>query len=204
MRRASLLLTLLVIAAAAPLAAEQPQRPSILFIFSDDHALQAITAYGNSRDAERFQTPNLDRLASQGAFFVNSFCHFWLTRSKVEVDFVLYGESGLYAVEVKNSAKVLPGDLRSLRSFGEDYPEGRRFLPIAARNAICGMGFTACLSRNSSSHSDRGRRSHPETVCATALQQHPQVRGGRAAARGRWVGFPACHRFPCPIVQPVS
>lgn len=54
--------------------------------------------------------------------------HFWLTRSKVEVDFVVYGESGLYAVEVKNSAKVRPADLRSLQSFGEDYPESRRFL----------------------------------------------------------------------------
>jgi uncharacterized protein len=54
--------------------------------------------------------------------------HFWLTRSKVEVDFVVYGESGLYAVEVKNSAKVRPEDLRSLMSFGEDYPESRRFL----------------------------------------------------------------------------
>lgn len=53
---------------------------------------------------------------------------FWLTRSKVEVDFVVYGESGLYAIEVKNSAKVRPEDLRSLGSFGEDYPESRRFL----------------------------------------------------------------------------
>ena len=54
--------------------------------------------------------------------------HFWLTRSQVEVDFVIYGESGLYAVEVKNTGKVRPEDLRALRSFAEDYPESRRFL----------------------------------------------------------------------------
>jgi uncharacterized protein len=54
--------------------------------------------------------------------------HFWLTRSKVEVDFVVYGESGLYAIEVKNAAKVRPEDLRSLGNFGQDYPESRRFL----------------------------------------------------------------------------
>ncbi len=54
--------------------AEAAQPPNILFIFSDDHALQAITAYGNSRYAEHFQTPNLDRLANEGALFVNSFC----------------------------------------------------------------------------------------------------------------------------------
>jgi len=57
-----------------PLVAEKPKQPNILFIFSDDHALQAITAYGNSRYADHFQTPNIDRLAKQGALFVNSFC----------------------------------------------------------------------------------------------------------------------------------
>jgi N-acetylglucosamine-6-sulfatase len=60
--------------AAAPLAAEQAKPPNILFIFSDDHALQAITAYGNSRYAKHFQTPHIDRLAKEGALFVNSFC----------------------------------------------------------------------------------------------------------------------------------
>lgn len=55
-------------------AAEKPKQPNILFIFSDDHALQAITAYGNSRYAGHFQTPNIDRLAKEGALFVNSFC----------------------------------------------------------------------------------------------------------------------------------
>jgi predicted AAA+ superfamily ATPase len=54
--------------------------------------------------------------------------HYWQTRSQVEVDFVIYGESGLYAFEVKNSAKVRPEDLRSLATFGEDYPESRKFL----------------------------------------------------------------------------
>jgi predicted AAA+ superfamily ATPase len=54
--------------------------------------------------------------------------HYWQTRSKVEVDFVVYGESGLYAIEVKNSRQVRPEDLRALKSFGEDYPESRRYL----------------------------------------------------------------------------
>jgi len=60
--------------ATVPLVAEKPKQPNILFIFSDDHALQAITAYGNSRYAGHFQTPNIDRLAAEGALFVNSFC----------------------------------------------------------------------------------------------------------------------------------
>lgn len=45
------------------------KRPNILFIFSDDHALQAIGAYGSTIN----QTPNIDRLADEGAIFENSF-----------------------------------------------------------------------------------------------------------------------------------
>ena len=37
-----------------------------------------------------------------------------------------YGESGIHAVEVKNSGQVRPQDLRALRSFGEDYPQSQR------------------------------------------------------------------------------
>jgi predicted AAA+ superfamily ATPase len=54
--------------------------------------------------------------------------HYWQTRAKVEVDFVVYGASGLYALEVKNSGRVRPEDLRGLKAFAADYPECRRLL----------------------------------------------------------------------------
>ena len=54
--------------------------------------------------------------------------HYWQTRSKVEVDFVIYGESGIYAFEVKNAAKVRSADLRPLKAFGQDYPSAQRIL----------------------------------------------------------------------------
>jgi len=44
--------------------------PNILFIFSDDHACQAISAYGSHIN----RTPNIDRIAREGALFENSFC----------------------------------------------------------------------------------------------------------------------------------
>ncbi len=44
--------------------------PNILFIFSDDHACQAISAYGSQIN----RTPNIDRIAWEGALFENSFC----------------------------------------------------------------------------------------------------------------------------------
>ncbi len=51
------------------------ERPNILFIFADDHAAQAIGAYGSTFA----RTPRLDRLAEQGLRFqhclvTNSIC----------------------------------------------------------------------------------------------------------------------------------
>jgi predicted AAA+ superfamily ATPase len=48
---------------------------------------------------------------------------FWRTRAGVEVDFIVYGEDGFWAVEVKNTATVRSGDLRALKTFRNDYPE---------------------------------------------------------------------------------
>ena len=48
-------------------------RPNVLFIFSDDHAVNAISSYGGPL-AKAAPTPNIDRLAREGALFQNSFC----------------------------------------------------------------------------------------------------------------------------------
>ena len=48
-------------------------RPNILYIMSDDHAAHAISAY-KGRLAEIAPTPNLDRIAHEGALFSNAFC----------------------------------------------------------------------------------------------------------------------------------
>jgi arylsulfatase A-like enzyme len=70
---------LLLLAASPPLAQAQPagsddsaERPNIVFIFSDDHAVQALGAY-DRRLAAFNPTPNLDRLAQQGMLFKNAF-----------------------------------------------------------------------------------------------------------------------------------
>jgi arylsulfatase A-like enzyme/lysophospholipase L1-like esterase len=61
------ILLLLCVATAAFAAGKQP---NIVFIFSDDHAVQAIGAYGSKIN----QTPHIDRLAKEGAVFEHSFC----------------------------------------------------------------------------------------------------------------------------------
>ena len=45
-------------------------RPNIVFIFSDDHALRTIGAYGSGLN----ETPHIDRIAKEGALFTRSYC----------------------------------------------------------------------------------------------------------------------------------
>ncbi|WP_416864396.1 MAG: sulfatase [Imperialibacter sp.] len=52
---------------SAPKEAEK-KRPNIVFIMSDDHAYQAISAYSN----KLIETPNIDRIAKQGMLFTNA------------------------------------------------------------------------------------------------------------------------------------
>ena len=47
--------------------AATPRQPNIVFIFSDDHAYQAISAYGEAR--KLLDTPNIDRIAKGGVRF---------------------------------------------------------------------------------------------------------------------------------------
>ncbi len=61
---------------------------------------------------------------------------FWRTRAGLEVDFVVYGPSGLWAVEVKHSAVVRSNDLRGLRTFREDYPEAEALLLYRGRETL--------------------------------------------------------------------
>ena len=94
--------------------AKRPARPNILFIMADDHAANAISCFG-SRLAKAAPTPNLDRLASEGArvermFCTNSIC----VPSRASILTGLYGhKTGVYRLsdkldpKARNVAKLL-------------------------------------------------------------------------------------------------
>jgi arylsulfatase A-like enzyme len=74
-RHAILFIVLIAAVLLRPIGGTAANRPNILFIMSDDHAAHAISAYGSRVN----QTPNLDRLAREGAlcenvFVTNSIC----------------------------------------------------------------------------------------------------------------------------------
>lgn len=65
--RGALCFTLAVLAIEASAAGS---KPNIVFIFSDDHSVNAIGAYGSRIN----KTPNIDRIAREGAILLNNVC----------------------------------------------------------------------------------------------------------------------------------
>jgi predicted AAA+ superfamily ATPase len=69
--------------------------------------------------------------------------HFWRTRSGVEVDFVIYGPTEFWAIEVKNAKRVFPNDSKSLETFLQDYPAAKAILLyrgkelLRQKNVLC-------------------------------------------------------------------
>ncbi|MBL0745543.1 sulfatase [Chryseolinea sp. Jin1] len=62
------MLGLLCLAGSVLAQEKKAKRPNVIFILSDDHAYQAISAYGS----KLAQTPNIDRIANGGAILFNN------------------------------------------------------------------------------------------------------------------------------------
>lgn len=52
---------------------------------------------------------------------------FWRTQTKLEVDFIIYGPRGFWAIEVKRSSNLGPDDVRGMLAFKDEYPEAQCF-----------------------------------------------------------------------------
>jgi predicted AAA+ superfamily ATPase len=104
------------------------------FFFFDVGVFRALRPRGPLDRQEEIAGAALEGLVFQELRAANDLhdlgyaLQFWRTASGAEVDFVLYGERGLHAIEVKHSAKVRPADLAGLQAFRQDYPEARAWL----------------------------------------------------------------------------
>ncbi|MCY1722813.1 sulfatase [Prolixibacteraceae bacterium Z1-6] len=67
--RISLLFGILLTVVGCVKQGEEAKQPNIVFIMSDDHAYQAISAYGHGLN----KTPNIDRIADEGAVFTHGY-----------------------------------------------------------------------------------------------------------------------------------
>jgi predicted AAA+ superfamily ATPase len=53
--------------------------------------------------------------------------YYWRTSNNTEVDFIMYGEKGILAFEVKRTGKVSGSALAGLKSFKKDYPMAKAY-----------------------------------------------------------------------------
>ncbi len=98
------------------------------FYFFDVGVYRTIRPRGPLDRPEEIDGMALETLVFQELLAVNDLhrlgyeLFYWRTSNGQEVDFVLYGESGIIAIEVKRAAKIRNKELRGLKAFGRDYP----------------------------------------------------------------------------------
>lgn len=120
------------------------------FFFFDAGVFRSLRPMGPLDRPEEVQGGALEGLVAQHlrAWIAYSGLDFELnfgrTRAGSEVDFVVYGSEGFWALEVKNTRSVRPEDLRGLRSFKEDYPEAQVALLYQGEDRIV-TGGVRCL-----------------------------------------------------------
>ena len=112
------------------------------FYFFDSGVFRTLRPKGPVDGGEGFEGPALEGLVAQHlrAWIAygnrDAKLYYWRTRSGVEVDFIVYGDAGFWAVEVKNTTRVRPEDLGGLKSFAADYPECEPLLLYRGRERL--------------------------------------------------------------------
>jgi predicted AAA+ superfamily ATPase len=127
----------LLIALRVPVFAKRAKRRLVAhpkFYYFDAGVFQAIRPRGPLDAPEQIHGAALETLFLQQVRAINDYrdlgyrLHYWRTRTGDEVDFVLYGERGLRAFEVKMAHNVRPDDLRALLCFRADFQGAKAHL----------------------------------------------------------------------------
>lgn len=104
------------------------------FYFFDTGIYQTIRPKGPLDRPEEIYGTALESLFLQNLWAINDYhdlgytIFYYRTVLGTEVDFVLYGERGIVALEVKRSEKVSRSDFRGLKAFLSDYPMAKGIL----------------------------------------------------------------------------
>lgn len=118
------------------------------FYFFDAGVFRALRPRGPLDLPEESEGAALETLVLQELRAVNAALdlgytiYYWRTASGLEVDFVLYGEAGLLAIEVKRSTRPRKDDGRGLTAFLTDYPQARCFVLHRGRERSFADGIT--------------------------------------------------------------
>ena len=127
----------LMIGTSIPVFAKRAKRELLKkskFFFFDAGVFHALRPRGPLDTDSEVQGAALETLVFNEIRALNSYLRlgyeifFWRTKQKQEVDFVLYGERGLIALEVKLASRIRKQDLEGLKQFRQDYPMARSLL----------------------------------------------------------------------------
>jgi len=103
------------------------------FYFFDVGVYRTLRPMGPLDMPEEVQGVALETLFFQEFKAINDYLNlgykifYWRTSNNIEVDFVLYGERGIKAFEIKQTGKVSTSMLKGLRSFLKDYPLSKAY-----------------------------------------------------------------------------
>lgn len=104
------------------------------FYFFDVGVFRTIRPAGILDTPEEAEGPALETLVLQNIIAVNEALdlgyqiYYWRTSNGTEVDLILYGPRGFFAIEVKRSRRLTEDSLVGLQSFTKDYPNAKAIL----------------------------------------------------------------------------
>lgn len=104
------------------------------FFFFDVGVFNMLRPKGPFDRPEEIEGAALETLFLQSAIAINDLyglkytIYYWRTQSGLEVDFVLYGEKGIQAFEIKRSKQVTKKDCKGLFAFLKAYPTSKAYL----------------------------------------------------------------------------
>jgi predicted AAA+ superfamily ATPase len=104
------------------------------FYYFDAGVYRSIRPKGPLDAPSEIDGPALETLFLQEARAINDYfdlgfeIFYWRTHSGQEVDFILYGERGIFAFEIKRKQKLSTSDTKALELFQSDYPMAKCFL----------------------------------------------------------------------------
>lgn len=104
------------------------------FLYFDVGVYRAIRPKGPLDTPELIDGAAIETLFFQELKALNDYYelgyefYYWHTRNKMEIDFVLYGERGIYAIEIKRTKNPKKEDFAALKIFLKDYPTAKAFM----------------------------------------------------------------------------
>ena len=103
------------------------------FYFFDAGVYRTLRPMGPLDTPEEVEGISYESLFFQELKAVNDYyglgykIYYWRTDSNLEVDFVLYGNRGLKAFEIKRRNKIPSSEFRGLKAFIKDYPTAKAY-----------------------------------------------------------------------------